>query len=432
MSTILLTLALAALLIALNAMFVAAEFAFVKARATRLEVLAQGGDKRARAALFGQANLDSYLSVCQLGITLASLGLGWLGEPAAAALLRPLLDNLGLDNPELVKSLAFIFGFGLLTFGHVVFGEQAPKVVSIRAAEAAALALARPMLVFYFLFRPAVRLLNAAADLTIRLLGGASLDRRDTAHSPDELKLLVAEARAGGQLDADEARLVNNVFNLDRRQARDLMVHRTRVVSLAASETVAEAVLALRGQSFSRLPVYEGDRDNLVGFIHARDILGRPPDEPLAGFIRPALAVFDHAPADDVLARMRREGRTFGLVWDEYGSWQGLITLGDLLETIVGEIKDEFDHGPPRISPRRDGAFLVDPSVSPNELAARLPLDLGPDAPEHYHTLAALLAGRFEDGAEEDQVVRIYGADFMVFKRDGSAIRRFLVRQGQG
>jgi CBS domain containing-hemolysin-like protein len=426
-----LILALAVLLIALNAMFVAAEFAFVKARTTRLEVLAQGGDRRARAALFGRANLDSYLSVCQLGITLASLGLGWLGEPAAAALLRPILDRLGLDNPELEKSLAFLLGFSLITFGHVVFGEQAPKIVSIRAAEAAVLALARPMRVFYFLFRPGVRLLNASADLTIRLLGGASLDRHDTAHSQEELKLLVAESRAGGQLDADEARLVNNIFNLDRRNARDLMVHRTRVVSLSASENVEAAVRALRGRSFTRLPVYEGDRDNMVGFVHARDILGLPPDKPIRGLIRPALAVFDHAPADDVLARMKREGRTFGLVWDEYGSWQGLVTLGDLLETIVGEIKDEFDPAPPRISPRSDGAFLVDPSVSPNELAAHLTLDLGPDAPEHYHTLAALLAGRFGEVPAEGAILSLYGADFMVFKCDGAAVRRFLVRPGK-
>jgi CBS domain containing-hemolysin-like protein len=417
------------LLIALNAMFVAAEFAFVKVRTTRLEVLARGGDSRARAALFGRANLDSYLSVCQLGITLASLGLGWLGEPAAAALLRPLFDVLGLDNPELIKSLSFVFGFSLITCGHVVFGEQAPKIVSIRAAESAALALARPMLVFYYLFRPGVRVLNAAADVTIRLLGGAALGLRETeAHSSDELKLLVAEARAEGHLDDDEARFVNNIFNLDRRIARDLMVHRTLVVAQAASGTVAEAVAALKGRGFSRLPVYEGERDNMVGFVHARDLLGQAPDKALRGFIRPALAIFDHAPADDVLARMRDEGRTFGLVWDEYGSWQGLITLGDLLETIVGEIRDEFDRTPPRISPQRDGAFLVDPGVSPNELAAHLPLDLGPDAPEHYHTLAALLAGRFGEAPAPGAVFSLYGAEFVIFKSDGSAIRRFLVR----
>jgi len=196
MTEIFLFLALAVVLVTLNALFVAAEFAFVKVRSTRLELLAQGGDKRARAALFGRANLDAYLSVCQLGITLASLGLGWLGEPAAAAILRPLFELLGLDSPELVKSLSFVFGFSLITIAHMVLGEQAPKILSIRAAEAVVLALARPMRLFYFLFRPGVMVLNAAAEMTVRRLGGQALAGPDPVHSPEDLKLLVAEARA--------------------------------------------------------------------------------------------------------------------------------------------------------------------------------------------------------------------------------------------
>jgi CBS domain containing-hemolysin-like protein len=345
-----------------------------------------------------------------------------------AALLRPLFESLGLASPELVKSLSFVLGFGLITLAHVILGELAPKIISIRAAEVTALTLARPMRVFYFLFLPGVKLLNSAADFTVRLLGGAGPDHQAPAHSSDELKLLVAEARAGGQIDADEARFVDNIFNLDRRNARDLMVHRTRVAALSVSETVAAAIEVIKERGFTRLPVYEGHRDNMVGFIHAKDLLGRSPAQPLSGFIRPALAVFDQSPADEVLARMKREARPFGLVWDEYGSWQGLITLGDLLETIVGEIKDEFDRSPPRINPQSDGAFLVDPGVSPNELAAHLPLDLGPDAPEHYHTLAALLAGRFGETPEEGDAVSLYGADFIIFKREGTAIKRFKVR----
>jgi CBS domain containing-hemolysin-like protein len=196
------TLGLAVLLIALNALFVAAEFSFVKIRSTRMEILARGGNKRAKAALFGLAHLNSYLSVCQLGITLSSLGLGWLGEPVAAAILSPLFALLGLESPELIRSLSFIFGFSLITFSHVVFGELVPKTISIRAAEATVLLLARPMMAFYFLFLPAIKLLDTAAELAIRLMGCASL-ARDPAHSPDELKLIVAEARAKGLLDAD-------------------------------------------------------------------------------------------------------------------------------------------------------------------------------------------------------------------------------------
>jgi CBS domain containing-hemolysin-like protein len=418
---------LAVLLVALNALFVAAEFAFVKVRVTRLEVLARGGDRRARAALFGRANLDSYLSVCQLGITLASLGLGWLGEPAVAAILGPAFAIFGLDNPALLSTLSFVLGFALITFVHVVFGEQAPKIISIRAAEATALALARPMRLFYFLFRPGVKLLNSAANLAVRSLGGAESSGPE-AHSTDELKLLIAEAKAGGQLDADEERFVNNIFNLDRRHARDIMVHRTKVVALEAAETVGTAIDTMRAEGFTRLPIYEGGKDNVVGFVHAKDLLGEAPALPLRRFVRPALYVFDHAAADDILAAMRREGRQFGLVWDEYGSWQGLVTMENLMEAIVGDIQDEFDHEAPRISPRSDGSFLVAPGVSPYELSAHLPLNLGPDAAEHYHTLAALLAEHCGEVPAEGDCLRLYGAEFSILKTEGQAIGRLLVR----
>lgn len=424
-----LMLALAALLVALNAMFVAAEFAFVKVRATRLEVLDKGGDRRARSALFGLANLDAYLSVCQLGITLASLGLGWLGEPAVAALLNPLFQRLGLDNPALLRTLSLVLGFTLITFAHVVFGELAPKTISIRSAEAAVLALARPMRLFYGLFLPGVKLLNGAAGLAVRLLGAVCRPAPgEAAHSTDELKLLIAEAKAGGQIDADEERLVNNVFNLDRRSARDLMVHRTKVVSLEAAETVATAINTMRDKGFTRLPVYRGDKDNVVGFVHAKDLLGEPLDRPLENFVRPALSVFDQTAVDDVLARMRREGRQFGLVWDEYGSWQGLLTMEDLMEAIVGEIRDEFDREAPRVTPRGDGSFLVDPAVPLSELSAHLPLNLGPDAAERYHTLAAVLAAHCGDVLAEGGGLCLYGADFRVLKTEGQAITAILAQ----
>ncbi|MDR2947385.1 MAG: CNNM domain-containing protein, partial [Candidatus Adiutrix sp.] len=205
----------AVLLVLLNGLFVSAEFAFVKIRTTRLEVLAREGDARAKSALFGRENLDAYLSVCQLGITLSSLGLGWLGEPAVASLLYPLWELLGLTRPALVHTLSFVAGFTIITFAHVVFGELAPKTISIRAAEKAVLLLAHPMRFFYLLFLPGVKVLNAAANLTIRLVGAADLHSSE-AHSTDELKILIAESKAGGQLDEDEERFVNNIFNLDR------------------------------------------------------------------------------------------------------------------------------------------------------------------------------------------------------------------------
>ncbi|MDR1043820.1 MAG: hemolysin family protein [Candidatus Adiutrix sp.] len=418
----------AILLVLMNGLFVAAEFAFVKIRPTRLEVLAREGDQRAQAALFGRENLDAYLSVCQLGITLSSLGLGWLGEPAVAALLRPLFIALGVSSPALMQTLSVVAGFSIITFAHVVFGELAPKTISIRAAEATVLLLSRPMRFFYFLFLPGVKVLNAAANLTVRLAGAADLHSLE-AHSTDELKILIAESKAGGQLDEDEERFVNNIFNLDRRYARDIMVHRTRVSALSTGQTVAEAIEVTLEKGYTRFPLYrEGDKDDVLGFLHVKDLLKQPPDETLKGFARPALYIYDHLPIDEVLEHMRGENQQFALVWDEYGSWQGLITMEDVLEAIVGYLQDEFDHEEPKVSPRADGAFIVDSTVSPDELKACLPLELGPDAEEHYHSLAALLVEKFGELPQEGDSLELYNVKFTVLKIDGHTISKLLVR----
>ncbi|UQZ90462.1 hypothetical protein C4J81_15105 [Deltaproteobacteria bacterium Smac51] len=417
----------AALLVLLNGLFVAAEFAFVKIRVTRLEVLARDGNARAKAALFGRENLDAYLSVCQLGITLSSLGLGWLGEPAVASLLRPIFEALGITNANLIHTFSFVAGFSIITFAHVVFGELAPKTISIRASEATVLLLALPMRFFYFLFLPGVKILNAAANLTIRLVGAADLHSSE-AHSTDELKILIAESKAGGQLDEDEERFVNNIFNLDRRYARDIMVHRTRVYSMSTENTVEEAINIVREKGHTRFPLYkEQDKDNIVGFFHAKDLLNEPLDKTLGNFVRPALYIYDHLAIDDVLERMRHENQQFGLVWDEYGSWQGLITMEDVIEAIVGNIQDEFDHEEPKVSAQANGSFLVDSTVSPDELKSWLELDLGPDAEEHYRTLAALLVEKFGEVPQEGDSVELYGAVFTILNIDNHTISKILV-----
>ncbi len=422
----------AVLLVLMNGLFVAAEFAFVKIRPTRLELLAREGHARAQAALFGRRNLDAYLSVCQLGITLSSLGLGWLGEPAVAALLRPLFEWVGITTPALVHTISVVVGFSLITFAHVVFGELAPKTISIRASESAVLLLAYPMRFFYFLFLPGVKILNAAANLTIRLVGAANLHSQE-AHSTDELKILISEAKDGGQLDADEERYVTNIFNLDRRYARDIMVHRTRVVSLSTDQTVGDAIGLVRENGHTRFPIYEaGDKDNIIGFLHAKDLLLEPLDRPLRAFARPALSIYDHLPIDEVLEQMRLDNQQFGLVWDEYGSWQGLITMEDVIEAIVGTIQDEFDHEEPKIKPRGDGAFIIDSTVSPDELRAYLNLDLGPDAEEHYRTLAALMVEKFGAVPHEGDALDLYGAHFTILTVDGHTVTTLLVRPNRG
>ncbi|MDR3153260.1 MAG: hemolysin family protein [Deltaproteobacteria bacterium] len=418
----------AAFLVLLNAMFVAAEFAFVRVRETRLELLVQKGSARARLALFGQRHLEDYLSVCQLGITLASLGLGWLGEPAVASLIRPPMERLGLGSEALAHSAAFVIGFGLITFIHVTFGELAPKNISIRAAERTVLFLAFPMRAAHVIFRPFVTILNASAQVVMRLIG-ASRWSSSPAYSTEELKLMIAESRDGGQLDEVEERLLNNIFNMDRRTARDIMVHRTRVVSVSADATPAEALELSAAAGHTRLPVYDGDRDNMTGYVHSRDLTKRPGLPAIRPLVKPALYIYESLASDDILELMRGKHVKLGIVWDEYGSYLGLVTMEDVLEAIVGEIRDEFDlsEGDP-IEDLPDGWTVCLTTVALDELGRHTPLRLEHDAEESYRTLAALLAGKFSEAPKPGDSWTGYGAEFVVVSADGPAVTSVRVR----
>jgi CBS domain containing-hemolysin-like protein len=414
-------------LVLLNAMFVAAEFSFVRIRATRLELLAQSGQKRAKAAIFGSQNLEDYLSVCQLGITLASLGLGWLGEPFVSAMFLPVLSFFGLTNPTLLHSFSFLIGFGFITFIHVTFGELAPKNMSIRSTEATVLFLAIPMRVFHILFLPAVKILNAMAQGILVIFRVGHVNHSE-AHSAEEIKLIIADSRDDGQLDAAEERLINNIINLDRRTARDIMVHRTKVVSLSVEDSPQNATRLVIERGFTRIPVFDGGKDNVVGFIHAKDLLEVHGQKRLREMVRPALYIYDHQAIDDILEMMKEKRARLGLVWDEYGSWQGLLTMEDVLESIVGPIQDEFDHEEPLIAPQPDGAVLAQTKVSLEELARRLDLELGPDSEEKYRSLAALLSDKFGGAPSPGDHWRGYGATFTVDSCDGLAVTRVLVK----
>jgi CBS domain containing-hemolysin-like protein len=413
-------------LVLLNALFVAAEFAFVKVRPTRLELLAQTGNSRAKSALFGLNNLEDYLSVCQLGITLASLGLGWLGEPAVASLLRPALGFFGLQNPTVVHSLSVVTGFVIITFIHVTFGELAPKNLSIRGAEWTALWLALPMRLFHILFLPFVKILNFSATVILWCLRASNL-HESTAHSTEELKLLIAESKSVGQLDAIEETLLNNIFNMDRRTARDIMVHRIQVVAIPIEATPSEAIEIIRTCGHTRIPVYEDNKDNPIGFVHAKDLLLNQGQTTLRTFIRKPLYIYDHLTVNAILELMREKRTRLGLVWDEYGSFQGLVTMEDILEAIVGEIQDEFDHEEEPFTVEPDGTVLVLTTVSLDELGRHLELDLGPDSEERYRTLAAILGDKFGQAPALGDAYEAYGAKFEVDRLSGLAITRVRV-----
>ncbi len=364
----------ALLLVLLNGVFVAAEFAFVKVRRTRLELLAEEGNTRARIALFGVNNLDAYLSVCQLGITLTSLGLGWLGEPAVSALLRPALELLSLNNPALVSSLSIAIGFMIITFLHVVFGELAPKSISIQRAEATALLLAVPLRVFYVLSYPVVTVMNGISIGLLHMVGLVSAAEAEQSHTPEELRMLILDSRKEGQLDEAEGRMLANIFSFYKKTATDIMVHRTDAVALNVADNPGSAVLRARESGHTRFPVYDENRDNIIGFIHVKDLLHNENHEDLRPLIRTPIYAYETVHLDRLLQQMQTKRQQFCIVVDEYGVWQGIITMEDVVEVIVGDIQDEFDNEEPDFTLQPDGSAIISADMSLEDLALYMPL----------------------------------------------------------
>jgi CBS domain containing-hemolysin-like protein len=261
----------------------------------------------------------------------------------------------------------------------------------------------------------------------ILVVVGASNLTQSEAHSTEEIKLIIADSRDDGQLDAAEERLINNIFNLDRRTARDIMIHRTKVVSLSADDSPQTAKKLIIERGFTRIPIFDNQKDNIIGFVHAKDLLSEGTSEKLALLVRPALYIYDHQPIDDILEMMKKKRTRLGLVWDEYGSWQGLLTMEDVLESIVGPIQDEFDHEEPTIVNQEDGSVLAQTKVSLEELGLHLTLDLGPDSECKYRSLAALLSDKFGDNPAAGDSWQGYGAKFTIAACEGPAITRVRV-----
>ncbi|MDR0827152.1 MAG: hemolysin family protein [Desulfovibrio sp.] len=417
---------LALFLVGLNGFFVAAEFAFVKARKTRLHLLAESGDKRAQSALFGESHLNAYLSVCQLGITLASLGLGWLGEPAVAVLLKPLLAMLYVDNPALIESLSFIIGFSIITFLHVVFGELAPKSISIQKAEAAVLLAARPMRVFYVLCLPLVMVMNGISNLLLRLIGINQTSETEHAHSAEELRMLILDSSKGGQLDKDEGRMLDNIFSFYQKTVKDIMVHRMDTVALDISEKKAVLLETAEKSGHTRFPVYENNRDDIIGFVHIKDIM-RSNNATLRPILRAPVYAPETLRLDLLLHRMQNKRQQFCVVIDEYGVWQGVLSMEDIVEAIVGDIQDEFDKEEPDLVVEADGTYLISGDIALGDLAERINLQ-GYDKNLDLHKI---IAARFMEILEripvEGDFIDICGKRFTVVEMDKNRVRHIRV-----
>lgn len=340
-----LNLAMVVILIALTAFFVAVEFAIVRVRGSRVDQLIAEGRKGAVAVKQVTSNLDGFLSACQLGITITALGLGWLGEPTVESMLHPLF--LSLEVPEAVGSaLSFIIAFVVITYFHVVVGELAPKTVAIRKAEEIAIVTAKPLILFTKVMRPFIWALNGSANQLVRLFGVKPASEHEEAHSEEELQIIINESFESGKINQSEFGYVNRIFAFDNLLAKEIMVPRTDMVCLYTDKTRQENLEIIREQQYTRFPVVEGSKDNVIGIVNTKQFFlayeGNP-DLDFAALLQPVMAVSEVTPVNELLKKMQQEGTHLAILIDEYGGTAGLVTLEDILEELVGEIRDEFD-----------------------------------------------------------------------------------------
>ena len=419
-STIVIKLLAVLLLVAANGFFVAAEFAFVGVRSSRIETLAAAGSRSAKRLLGLLQNLNAYLSACQLGITLASLALGWIGEPAIARLLEGPLSGL---SDTWRHAIAFAIAFSIITSLHIVLGEQAPKLMGLASAEKVALAVALPLQVFYRVFSLPIRALDWASARTVNLFGIKATSEHASIYTEEELRKLVDMSRESGHLRAEERRLIHRVFEFSDTVVREAMVPRTEMAAIPSTCSIEEITKAFEQHRYSRLPVYRDSFDNVIGFIHSKDVMPcmlHPEKFKLEDVLQPPIYVVDTARLEHVLRQMQKAKTHFGFVVDEHGGLEGIITLEDLLEEIVGEISDEHDEEVNEQITEIDKCnYVLDGGLAVRDLNRRLKLSV-PES-EGYTTIGGFLMTEAGHVLKPGEVVQ---HDSLVFKIERVEKRR--------
>jgi CBS domain containing-hemolysin-like protein len=390
------------LLVLLNAFFVAAEFALVAMRVSRVRQLIEEGEKRALVVRTLMEDLDRVLSGVQVGITIASLGLGFVGKAAIATLIRPLLSWFpGASGEVIVHSISLGVSFALLTFMHVVFGELVPKSLSLQRTETMALLCARPLQLFLQLFHWAIVLLDGASRRFVRLLGVATPQSHTLVHSPEELQILIQQVREKGLLDGSEEKILHSALELGQVQVREIMVPRPDMHALPEEASLEEVLRMFTSTQRSRIPVYRGTLDHILGFVHIKDMLWilldrerraeerqSLPEFQLNRLLREVPIVPESKPVSELLIELRARSASLAMVVDEFGSILGLVTLEDILEQLVGEIHDEFDvvERPLTLA---DGALIFDASLNVRDLETQYGIALPSDPA--YETLGGFV-----------------------------------------
>jgi len=409
------------LLVFLNAFFVAAEFAIVKVRSSQVDLKINQGSSRARIVRHIIDRMDGYLSACQLGITVSSLVLGFVGEPYMTEVFTILFAKIDLAvSQPVVHTLSIITGVSLITIIHMVIGEQVPKTMGIRFPLETALIISWPLRLFNTIFSPFVWVINKLTRLVLRLFGIQMTPEHEEIHSEEELRLLLTESEEGGAIKQSEHELIQNVFEFDDRVVKSILVPRTKISALDIETEPNEILDRVIEEGYSRMPVYRDSLDNIIGVIFTKDLLklfkqGRLTKEDLEGIIRPAHFIPQSKRINDLLREFQTLHMQMAIVTSEFGGITGLVTMEDVIEELVGEIQDEYDEEKPAVDKKSDTEFIVNAMASISDVNDVLPIAL-PESP-HYESVSGLLNWLFGRIPAVNEKKEFGGYEFVILKR---------------
>ncbi|MBK6950958.1 MAG: HlyC/CorC family transporter [Crocinitomicaceae bacterium] len=410
-------------LVFLNGFFVAAEFAIVKVRASQLEVKAKAGNRFAILSKHIVSHLDGYLAATQLGITLASLGLGWIGEPVVSKMIMGIMHAFGSEMDEvLAHRIALPIAFAIITVLHIVFGELAPKTIAIQRSEKTALVLSYPLQFFYFIFRPFIWVLNGIANFLLKLLG-ITASHGNEVHSSDELKYLVQLGKESGEIGETNYDIIKNAFEFSDHTAEEIMVPRTKVIAIDLNDYNSDTIDKMIDESFSRIPCYEDSLDNITGIVHLKDILKamrKGGDVNVKELIAPVLLIPQNKRIGQLLKEFQSKRQQMAVVVDEYGGTIGIITMEDILEELVGEIQDEYDNETPFVEKTGDKTYSVLASATLDDVNDLLPHEIEKD--EAFNTLAGYLIHKFGKIPSVNEKISVDNYEFTILKKTRTTI----------
>jgi CBS domain containing-hemolysin-like protein len=423
------------ILVMMNAFFVAAEFSLVSIRRTRVAEMVAMGKPGAKWVQKAIENPDRVIAATQLGITLASLGLGWLGEPALSHLLEPVIALFPIAAREGVSETASAaLAFAVITFMHVVAGELAPKSIALQNPEKTSLFVAQPTVMTEKIFKPAIWALNGTGNLLLRLIGVKPATGHELAHSVEELKMLVTASAKGGVVEVEESQMLHAIFDMGDLLVRQVMIPRTEIVAIEADTPLDEIITLTNQSTYTKFPVYEDNLDQILGIVHVKELLRAMQSDECANctartLAREAIYVPETLSVTNLLQRFRGHHQHISVVLDEYGGTAGLVTLEDIMEEIVGEVSDPFDVFTPEIQTLSEGSYLVDGLTLIEEVNDKLGLSL---EDPNYDTIAGYMLGKLGRIPKPKDIVETNGIHFQVESMDGMRISRLAINRITG